>query len=172
MCNEILEGLEPFFGDDVQFTLENEKELITQLHDAFIEDFVTNPFQVDGSMVRIKVNLSKHLGLPAFFGQYGHDFVHLITRRSDYTNRRVFEPNRAQRIHWIKPILQNCHERCIKCYKFTESNGKDRDYFWYEEKKYIVILERISEDYWLISGHCVDDEQKHRRRFQKYHFGH
>ena len=171
MCNEELEGLEPFFEEDVRFTPENEEELITQLHDIFINDFITHPFQVGGATVLIKNEFSRHKGLPDFFSYYRHDFVHCITRKSDYTNRRVFEPERANRIHWIKPILLNHDEHCIKCYKFTESDGKIRDYFWYEDKKYIVILERVSADYWLISGHCVDDEQKHRRRFQKYHFG-
>ena len=169
MCKEELEELEPFFGDEVVLS-EDDDELITQLYEVFVKDFVTNPFQVEGATVLIKDVLSEHLGLPYFFNQYRHDFVHCITRKSDYTKRRVFEPERANRIHWIKPILLNHHERSIKYYLFTESDGKVRDYFWYEEKKYVVILEKVSADYWLISGHCVDDELKHRRRFQKYHF--
>lgn len=170
MCEE-LESLEPYFADDIKFTPENEEELLAQLHDIFIDDFITNPFQVDGATVLIKDELSAHKGLPDYFAYYRHDFVHCVTRKSDITRRRVFEPERANRVHWIKPILLNHHERCIKYYLYTESDGTARDYFWYEEKKYVVILEKVSKDYWLISGHCVDDEQKHRRRFQKYHFG-
>jgi hypothetical protein len=71
----------------------------------------------------------------------------------------------------MKPILQNHLDPLIKYYQFSEGDGKIRDYFWYDEKSYIVIVEKITEIFWLVTGFYVDDRQKHARRYQKFIFG-
>ena len=171
MCEDVLDNLEPFFEDkELSFDPEVNEQQLNELHSIFKNDFITNPFQFDSSTVLIKEVNSEHKGQPDFFKNYLHDFVHCITRKNDLTNRRQLEPMRANRIHWIKPILLNSSDKRIKYYKFTENDGKVRDYFWYEEKEYVVILEKKSNDYWLVTGHCVDDKMKHSRRYQKYRF--
>jgi len=112
--------------------------------------------------------MSKHVGQPAYFKEFKHDFVHTVTRQGNISKRRVFEPQRANRIHWIKPILENSADARIRTYQFTESNGKVRDYFWYEEKDFVVILEKVLPDYWLITAHIVDDKRKHQKRLWAY----
>jgi hypothetical protein len=50
-------------------------------------------------------------------------------------------------------------------YQFVESDGKVRDYFWFEEKDFVVVLEMVLPDYWLITAHIVDDKRKHQKRY-------
>jgi len=59
----------------------------------------------------------------------------------------------------------------IKYYQFIENDGKVRDYYWYEEMVHVVIVEKIKTEYWLVTGYCVDDVLKHRKRYQNYRFG-
>jgi hypothetical protein len=163
-----LDELEPYF-DELDF--DPEQEQVDELFEVFKSDFIDDSFELKGIPVKIKTALSTHKGLPNYFSDYYHIFVHCITYKSDITNRRQFEPERANRVHWIKPILVHHTDSRIKYYQFTENDGKVRDYYWYEEMAYVVIVEKITTDYWLVTGHCVDDVQKHRKRFQKFKFG-
>lgn len=166
---DILDELEPYF-DEIGFKPEEEEIKIRQLYKIFQNDFVASPIIVGGTSVSIKPYNSEHVGQPEYFKEFLHDFVHTITRlgNTEIGKRRIFEPQRANRIHWIKPILENSNDSRIEFYQFTESDGKVRDYFWYEEKNFIVILEKILPDYWLITAHIVDDNRRHRKRLWDY----
>lgn len=164
---DVLDELEPFF-DELGFDPEDEEDKIRQLYDSFYNDFILNPFKVNNATVLIKQAFSKHVRQPDYFKDFLHDFVHTITRQGDINKTRVFEPQRANRIHWIKPILLNCKDCRIKKYKFAESDGKVRDYFWFEEKDFVVVLEMVLPDYWLITAHIVDDKKKHQKRLWAY----
>lgn len=162
-----LDDLEPFF-DDLGFDPEKEEVKIRELYKCFCNDFIINPLKVNSITVAIKPIFSKHVGQPVYFQEFKHDFVHIITRQGNINKRRVFEPLRANRIHWIKPILLNCNDPSIKKYKFNESNGTIREYFWFEEKDFVVVLEKILPDYWLVTAHIVDDKRKHQKRLWDY----
>lgn len=160
---DVLDELEPFF-DELGFDPEEEEDKIRQLYKSFYNGFITKPFEVNNATVMIKQAFSRHVGQPDYFQEFVHDFVHTITRQGNISKRRVFEPQRANRIHWIKPILLNCKDNRIRKYKFVESDGKVRDYFWFEEKDVVVVLEMVLSDYWLITAHIVDDKRKHQKR--------
>ena len=164
---DVLDELEPYF-DDLGFGPEEEEENIRELYAVFCEDFIESECIVNGITVAIKEAMSKHVGQPAYFKEFKHDFVHTVTRQGNISKRRVFEPQRANRIHWIKPILENSSDARIRTYQFTESNGKVRDYFWYEEKDFVVVLEKVLPNYWLITAHIVDDKRKHQKRLWAY----
>ena len=63
---------------------------------------------------------------------------------------------RTNRIHWIRPILENRNDPRITSFKFRESDGTIRDYFWFKEKAFVVILEEVSPEYILITAFCID----------------
>ena len=71
---------------------------------------------------------------------------------------------------YINDVIVNgvVNDVVIKKYQFTESDGKIRDYFWFDEKDYVVVLEKVLPNYWLITAHIVDDKRKHQKRFQNY----
>lgn len=164
---DVLDALEPYF-EELGHDPEVEEAKIRELYRVFLNDFVVNPFKVNNTTVVIKNAFSQHVGQPDYFKAFKHDFVHTITRQGNIAKRRVFEPHRANRIHWIKPILTNSHDVRIRKYQFEENDGKTRDYFWFEERDFVVVLEKILPDYWLITAHIVDDKRKHQKRLWAY----
>lgn len=110
--DDVLDELEPYF-EELGFNPEEEEYKIRELYDLFYDDFIKNPFKVNNTYVAIKEAFSQHLGQPDYFNEFKHDFVHIITRLGDITRRRIFEPQRTNRIHWIKPILVNSSDSRI-----------------------------------------------------------
>ena len=68
-------------------------------------------------------------------------------------------------MHWIRPILEQRIDPRIKYFQYTEGDGALRDYYWYDNKNYIVIVEQIKKNISLITGFVIDKEN--RNRFQK-----
>lgn len=143
---------------------EHDKTKIDELYAYYIRDFFDRPFQCTGNDVKVKDELyTKHPadGLPDYFGRYQEKFVHLITREVPgrtvvQSKRRIFKENRANRIHWIKPILEYSEDPRIIYFRFLEADGNIREYFWYKAMDYIIILEKILPDYYLVTAFCVD----------------
>ena len=122
-------------------------------------------FSINGINVKVKIHPFNNAkdNLPAHFSRYYEKFVHIITRKSDNkkgSKKREFIEERANRVHWMKPILENYTDNRISCFQSVENNGAIRDYFWFKAKKYIVILEEVIPDYILITGFCVDNKNK------------
>lgn len=161
---DILASLKPYF-DEIS---EQEEEKLDELHAIFQKHFLDNPFRLNGKLVVVKrhpYNPGKD-GLPDHFAHYFEKFVHVITRTIDNKRgikEREFRPERATRIHWIKPVLEYCNDPRISTFRFLENDGSIRDYFWYKEKDFMVVLEEVRPDYYLITGFCVD-----RQNFKYY----
>lgn len=160
----------------VSFNADN-KAKIDELYAYYIRDFFDLPFNCNGAPVKIREHLyvkTASDGLPDFYRTYHEKFVHLITRESPgrtvmMPNRRIFKENRANRIHWIKPILENWKDPRITYFHYTESDGALREYFWYKAVDYIVILEKVRPNYFLVTAFCVD--HSNRRYFEGKYAG-
>ncbi|MCX6252627.1 MAG: hypothetical protein NTX61_17985 [Bacteroidetes bacterium] len=158
---DILGSLTPRFTEPIQST---DKEIIDSIYACYLRDFFDQPFQIDHKNIKVKKEFySNHIadGLPDFYSHYHEKFVHLLTREISgrtkvMSKKRMFKENRANRIHWIKPILQNCSDPRITHFHFSEDDGSVRQYFWYKAKNYIIILEEVKPDYFLITSFCVD----------------
>ncbi|MCE1198072.1 MAG: hypothetical protein LWW85_03810 [Marinilabiliales bacterium] len=158
---DILDSLEPYFAT----VNEHDEEKLDELHAVFQEHFMDNPFYLDGKLVRVKRHVynPQKDGLPDYFTHYFEKFVHVVSRTiatKKGNKQREFRPERANRIHWIKPILENYTDARISNFRFLENNGKIRDYFWYKAKDFIVVMEEVIPDYYLITGFCVDRENR------------
>lgn len=155
--NDILDNLRPYFDDNEEF----DEAKINELFSVFQRDFFEEPFIVNNLQVKVKrhpYNPGKD-GLPEYFSHYYEKFVHITTRaiKDNKGNKcRKFCTERANRIHWIKPILINYNDRRITHFRFVESDRTVRDYFWYKGRSFIVVLEQVEPDYILITGFCVD----------------
>lgn len=163
---DLLSTLEPYFTDGLSV---NDIDKVKVLHDIFEKGFFTNGVTIDGEKLNVKPY--KYRGsdkdkLPADYESFYEKFVHIITRSVKSSNWktassiREFRPERANRVHWIKPILENWQDKRITRFRSIENDGSIRDYFWYRQKQYIVIVEYISPDYALITGFCVDAENQ------------
>jgi len=156
-----LGGLAPRYPGEI---LLSDKPKLDEIYAYYIRDFFDFPFQCNAIRVKIKEELyTNHAedGLPQFYSQYHEKFVHLLTRvvpgrKVFESKKRRFKHNRANRLHWIKPILQNWNDPRIIYFQFMEEDGSIREYFWYKAKEYLVILEPVSPDYYLVTAFCVD----------------
>lgn len=159
-----LDQLEPYFEE---FGMDIDIEKIDQLYKIFQNDLINNTIYIGSVPLIIKPQMSNYGELPELT-RYNHNFVHCISRKSDLSGKRNFEPERANRIHWIRPILENRDDIRIRYFEFQESHGRIRHYYWFEEKDYVVILEKINDELLLISAHYVDDYHKYSRRYHRY----
>jgi hypothetical protein len=156
---DVLGQLTPYF-DSLN---ENEEEKIDELHAVFQDHFLDNIFYYGKMRVVVKRHFYRHEkdGLPAHFSRYFEKFVHIVSRTIDNKKgqkKREFRAERANRIHWIKPILENSGDRRITCFRNREADQSIREYFWFREKDFMVILEEVLPDYVMITCFCVDNE--------------
>lgn len=174
MPKDILGQLEPYFSGEVSV---NDREKILELHECFRRDLLLNKVSIDGREVTVKpflYNRAYKDNLPEWFDGLLEKFVHVVTRDVKLnrykTSRMVreFRSERAVRVHWIRPILEFSSDKRITRFKCAEYNGREREYFWYRSKGYMVIVEYIKPDFALITGFCVDESNQayYMRKFQ------
>ena len=132
-----LGALKPYFADGVA---ETEQEKMDELYAIFHRDFFENTVIIDGIPLKVKPYLyknSKKDNLPVDFERYYEKFVHVITRtikggRYKTSGKiREFREERANRVHWIRPILENKEDKRITYFQYIEDDGTLRDYYWY-----------------------------------------
>lgn len=170
---DVLGSLKPYCDETIAVT---DKEQIMYLHNMFREDFMVGTVMLDGKEVKVKPVLYSRATidhLPDWFNGLSEKFVHIITREVKENNRknsrkiREFRSERALRIHWIRPIIENCNDKRIRRFKCQEYSGREREYFWFS-KGYMVIVEFINPDVALITGFCVDQDNQayYLRKYQ------
>ncbi len=141
------------------------EEVHERLYKVFSDDFIKK---------KPKLN-----GLPVWWDRrvlpddcYEEGFWHLITRRDNKTNERLFDPRRAERLTWCGALIENFNDEKVKFWDYKEANGRIRTYLWLEELDYAIILEkkrmRIGEVYFLVTAFYVDGESKRRSLRKKY----
>lgn len=135
------------------------------LYKAFEKDFVTNTLIVDGSHVKIILENSKVLG----FKNYPETFVHLITRKSS-GGKRVFDKFRANKIHWVKCILENRDNDYVLYFEYPDEDGNLRFYFWFREKGFLVIMKKIAPDFLIVTSFCIDNKKNDLYYEKRYHW--
>lgn len=164
--NDILGMLQPYYNCELSG---DDKEKILELHEKFKNDILHGKVNLDGSELKIKpypYNRSQKDGLPDWFDGLLEKFVHIITRDAKANKRKIsktvreFRSERAVRVHWIKPILENASDKRITRFRYIENSGRKREYFWYRSKEYMVIVEYVHPDYALITGFCVDQSNQ------------
>jgi len=162
-----LEDLETLYEDNLP--LEPDEDLKDELFEVFKTDFIDNPFLVDTSRIKLIFEKSKIPG----FTKYPETFVHIITRKSTISKKRNFEPERANRIHWIKPILQQKDDKRIKFFKFKDEDGVLKDHYWFQDMDFMIVLKPISSDVQIVTAFCVDktEKDKYKNRYLEYRKG-
>lgn len=145
--------LNPFFDKgDEDISDENLQKVYAQ----FVEDFISNPFQLNGKDVYLEKGNAK----PKAYSMYNKTFWHLITRKSDaYDGERIFISQRANRVHWIKHILCNYKDPLIRYYKWRDDDGICKDHYWLHAKEYMVVVHEKNTGFKIVTGFCVDREE-------------
>ena len=158
--------LQPYF--DCELTVDD-KDKILQLHDIFKKDILDQKVTLGGVELIVKpypYNRSNKDGLPEWFDGLLEKFVHVITRDTKEDKRKVskkvreFLSERSLRVHWINPILENASDKRITHFRYIENSGREREYFWYRNKGYMVVVEYVNPNFALITGFCVDQSNQ------------
>lgn len=73
-------------------------------------------------------------------GDKEEGFWHLITEVN--SGDRIPDYNRAEKLPWIKPIIENSTDSQVKEWDYLEGSGHIRTYLWLENSEYAIILEK------------------------------
>lgn len=130
---------------------------LKRLYAEFKRDFEGAPLVIDGLTVKVILTKSFVQG----FESYPETFVHLITRKGQ-GRQRSFDRHRANKIHWIRCILENRHEPEVIHFQYPEAGNKLRDYFWYKEGDFLVIMERVTLNILIVTSFHIDDERNRK----------
>lgn len=146
------------FSEIIDFTnCCTDDKKIDFLYAIFKDDFVDNDVHLNGTVYIDPKSHDKH-------EEKENIFWHIVTRKD--RGRRNFDPPRACRIKWIKPIIVNHSHAKIKLFYYYEDTGKVRLYLWAFENDFVVILQKLGSSSYLVTSFYIDYEQK-REKFQK-----
>jgi hypothetical protein len=99
-------------------------------------------------------------------------YKHLITREDDNTYIRQFDPPRAERMPWCKPMLTNCCDATVKMWRRLEPPKRTMIYVWLEHQDYVAVLEErrqhIGAVAFLITAYHVDGDSMRRSLQRKW----
>lgn len=139
---------------------------LTELYEVFLNDIVRNPIIIKGVRLVSNRNKSNH---PVCRGK-SLGFEHIITRESSHSKKRNFDNERANKIHWIKPIIENVHDPRIKYFEQVNDKGFNQLYYWFEEKQFVVIVREINPQLMLITSFSVDrfGMGKYKKGYEEY----
>lgn len=139
-------------------------EYFDNLYSIFIDDLIKSPPIFKGKPVNPRY-YPAHEGKPESYYHLTHDdYFH-----TGYENR-VFDPRRSERLHWIKPILQNspCNLNCCNgIYVWKE--GK-RIHILFVDEQYLIVLEERKGYYLLVTAYYVSRRhqvEKLKKRYEK-----
>jgi hypothetical protein len=131
-------------------------EQLYQMYGIFLNDFVTHKMTIQGKQLRVNMSKSNHF----LFKGKAETFVHIVTRENKYTGKREYDRERANRIHWIRPVLENASDNRILFFEKINDKGVNQLYYWYKERDFIVIIREIKPSLLLITSFCVDASKK------------
>ena len=134
------------------------REQINEMYAVFLNDIVRKQIIIKGLPLKSNSNESRH---PICRGK-SQGFEHLITRDNKFSGKRYFDKERANKIHWIKPVIENVADVRIKYFEKINDKGKNQLFYWFEEKNFIVIVREVDPSLMLITAYSVDDGNKYQ----------
>ncbi|CAM1351003.1 hypothetical protein [Tenacibaculum insulae] len=153
---DVLDELEDLFEELSVDGPTNEQ--LNKMYATFLDDIVRKPLIIKGIKLSSNRKKSRH---PVCRGK-SQGFEHIITRESKHNKRRYFDNQRANKIHWIKPIIENVNDPRIKYFEAVNDKGFNQLFYWYEEKNFIVIVREINPQLMLITSFSVDTQSKNK----------
>lgn len=158
----ILDGLEELF-DELDIDEPTDKQLKEMYH-IYKTDICKIVFKEE--VIVVNKNRSRHYICRGM----NQTFEHLITRRSIHSGKRHFDAQRANRLHWIRPIIENYDNPVINYFEEKNDDGQLQYFFHYYERDFIVILRDLPNGRMLITSYYVDAYRKNyfRRKYERY----
>lgn len=139
-------------------------EHINQIFELFKQHFLIDGVSINTNLLKIHNKKSK---VPQFKGK-PETFVHIVTRKQKNSDLRVFDKDRANKVHWIKPILTQSFDSRIYIFdKDHDRTGCPQQYFWFKSRNFVVVLRNYYADKYLITAFCV--EKRKESQFERWH---
>lgn len=162
--DDVLESLDNLF--DVLDIDKPSDDQMFEMYGVFLNDIVRNPIIIKGVKLSYNRNRSVH---PICRGKM-KAFEHLITRESKLKGKRDFDRERANKIHWIKPVIEHFEDSRIKYFEKVNDKGFNQLFYWYQDKNFIVIIREINPDLMLITAFSVDtmENVKYQEMYDEY----
>lgn len=148
------------YPDLLELTHLNDRDKKISLKKIFDRDVTENiSFKFMGKQIRpIKIDGEVDLG---------RVFNHLITEEIEVDDegntykKRVYERDRAHRLHWLKPHVNEAIQDEIEVFSAEERKGRKTvitTYIYNVTQKYVVVLEpqRSGTDYYLLTAYYLN----------------
>lgn len=109
-------------------------------------------------------------------GDKEHGFIHMthenFQHKSKEPNDRVPDFRRSERLVWVKPIIQNYEESLVKkcgniLYWEEMFRGRVRNCLLFEDERFLVVLERNKNGYFIITSFYLEKDWELEKRKQK-----
>lgn len=139
-------------------------EYIEVVYQFFVEQFVDNQPLFNGKTVAFKRHPEEDNKV--------YTFGHCTSSDEKTIEERVPDLRRCERIRWIRPIIENCHDPSIKIWK-NKRKRETRVLLWLEEMDYVVILTERNNYYILWTTYITDrshTREKFRKEYEDYVF--
>lgn len=161
---DVLDELDDLF-DDLKIDGPDKNQLF-KMYGIFLNDLINNPIIINGKTLKVNRSKSNH---PICKNKM-KGFEHIITRESKLKGERDFDIERANKIHWIRPIIENVNDIRIKYFEAVNDDGFNQQHYWYEEKGFIVIIREIAPNLMLITSFSIDRgwESKYKKMYNEF----
>jgi hypothetical protein len=133
---------------------------VDEIYPVFKKDFVDSQPLYSGKPVFI-------IREPLLGGKE-HSFWHVTSKGEDESSR-IPDFRRCERIGWIRPVIDNANDPCLKCWDELRG-GKLRAHLWLESQEFLVVLEKRPKWFFLVTAFHVPGEHariKYQKRFEK-----
>lgn len=132
----------------------DETALETAAWTVFQRDFATGPqFRTE----RVNINRKPH---PARTDR-GHSYWHAVTEGEPEDARNSAEPERLERIPWVRPIIEgeSCEQSAIKVWS-NQRGGSTHVCIWFDRINYLVVLKQLSANFLLKTTYSPEPRRK------------
>ena len=143
-----------------QLTSASEGQITSDALSVYKTDFITSKPRLNGKS--IAVNRDKD---PTTNHEKG--FWHIISHDPNRMGVRVFDMERAIRIPWTRPSIENNSAIGVAEWRYLEGNQSIRCYIYLDALKYVVILEEKPGYYLLVTAFYVDAPWKQKNLDKK-----
>jgi len=145
------------------------KEQLYRMYGIYLNDFVSSTLYFEGRKVVVNDTLV-HDRKEGYFVRKQKSFDHIVTRKNKYSGKRMYDRDRANKIHWVRVIIENNTSPLIKRFEKVDGDGNNNILLWYKDKSYIVILREKQPDLFLVTGYCIDvtEEGRFKNEYEAY----
>ena len=123
-------------------------QLIDEQYDVFCQDFIFGTVIFADKPITIKPQPTTDKKEDCFW--------HVVTREFKPGAGREADGQRAARVHWLRPIIENFENSIVTYFVSPSAKDRPRHYFWLKEDTYLLIIEEAPKRFYIVTAYMVD----------------